>query len=532
MLFKQSKRSSIAAVEQQLAQVNTISTEDRKALFAFAKEYATLPGSKVTRAKDGQPSRVLADDGTDVTQLDREIPSFAHSALNYNGRHYIFLEGDVFYELGNEANAPEYNPFDSGRGLRRGKLAIDENGDVFFVKIVELSAKGNLHQNHLVESNNELYFSHIVNETPLLNTTFPYQEAATRKRPETDTLKIYSITPLKGKDSYAMCQEGKLHLSQVMNLAVQFMQLVFFLQQKNILHRDIKSPNIIVSVQEDWQLNVGFIDFGSAVFQSPEEHPWYERMRAGTFELLCPRMRVIVQENERRYVQYVREYQIYKSSLLSENPQDHMKEPTFELVPYTYNFATEMYAAAESAKRILYPYKNWINYYVQCEWLSEEESKLFERIYSLTESITNLDVFQEDSDLCIELEREGGYDYEEFINIPLDQLKDALSQMQQETKAFITKSKNIAQKIPSSLETENSIQPVSPSPQTTHEPSSRNLSRDRKLSQSFGSDRNSSVWGSNGSLFSTETKKTVPFSEEKASTREMAGSHFRLGRSL
>lgn len=471
--------STITAIDIQLDQINNITLEARSNLFEFAKQYARESGSKIIRSKERQSSKILGPDGKDITPQGIEMPLFPQSVINYNGKHYLLLVGNIFYNPGEEADNPAFNPVDSFRGLRKGKLAIDEDGEIFFVKIIE-HRKGYFHQNHLIESNRELFFFRMVEEMiPLDSEIESYQEAVTREKIDTNTVKIYSVTPLQKRDSYAMLKEGRLGLSQTMDLALQYMQLVFFLEQKNILHRDIKPPNIVLSVQEDWQLSVGLIDFGSAVKTLLGEDPWYNHTRAGTTEFLCPRMQKIVKKNQQLYDEYCEEYKRHQ------NLTPNSTLPPFKPLPYIYNFATEMYAAAESARYILRHWQPYIDSYVYYAQISPEEGNLFKRIYNMIESILSLEIFQKDSESPLEIAEI--YLEDEYIDMTLDTLKEYLEELRVNTRELIAKARNF-------------FQERYQSPQTTQETYSRNTSREQEISESLPSPGNNSA-----SLFAQKT---------------------------
>jgi serine/threonine protein kinase len=395
-----SKSTSTASIQAQLDQIENLenptspffsftdSEEDineqkevLKAAFLFAKTYAQNSGDKVTRAKtDGTPSKVIAQNRTVITiPKDIAIPQLTNSIINYQGKHYLFLEGDVFYnDAGDNYNNPNNDPKKSSRGLRRGKLAIDEKGNTFFVKIIE-HAKGSAYAEHLhSESKSEIEIAHSLAKAP-------HGDITTRE--DQETIKIYSITPYEGQSSYDMVKENLLSPAQVMDLAVQYMQSVYLLKKAGIIHRDLKPENFAIVVSDEGQLELNVIDYGLARRAPDGSYEIGTDHACGTQDFLSPRFKEIYRQNQE---------ELHRVAEINKDITEEGQKETPHLQPYTYNFATEMYAAAQSAKMILQDLKAQLVIKYQndgIETLTQDGRELFDNISQTANKILSLKCF-------------------------------------------------------------------------------------------------------------------------------------------
>lgn len=333
---------SVDHVEEQLRQAYD---DDMRAVLAFAQKHKdTL--TKVTRAKKSpshhqiiRHTQLLDAKGFEISLPNEpEIPDFNYSAINHEGESYVLLRGNLFYhdcfydEAGHRTS----------RGLRRVKLIRDIQGKLFTAKILELP--------YVTDSKKQTKLNVPVHQE-MSNAAHYYQERMPHKtvlqrrkhhpsdslfEPVKDTIKYYLIQPFTGLDSYQLIHAKSQRLSslQMLDLAIQYMQLVYTLHEQSLVHRDLKPANYTVEILSDDELNVSIIDFDCAKLLDTQHidkqgNPYFsDGHYIGTPEYLPP---------------YHRDRMI----------KQHRNElPQHKAYGY-YNFATDMYAATKSAEEVL-----------------------------------------------------------------------------------------------------------------------------------------------------------------------------------
>ncbi len=255
-------------LEKQLKQAQKLlESEVLDAHFTFAKKYATESGNKVIRPKEGESVRIVTSDDEEVLSESfeqDESSNITHSVLNHEGKFYLLLHGDVFCndEDFSKGTNPHFVPFNNYRGLRRGKLAIDEGGNIVFIKIIEHYSQR--HREHLdKESQPEMQIDYQYNDAP--HRTVAIRKRVDIARKELSTYKTYSINMFKGFDSLEISIAKRLDFLQTVYVAIQYMLLVYDIHDKGIVHRDLKPENYTVDtldVMNDKLPKVSVIDFG------------------------------------------------------------------------------------------------------------------------------------------------------------------------------------------------------------------------------------------------------------------------------
>lgn len=364
---------TVEHVEEQLRHAYD---DDMRAVLAFAQKHAQKPGTKVTRRKEKQgaeehriihPSKIIDAEGREISPSDAsKIPDFRYSAINHEGEFYVLLRENLFYhdcfydEAGHRTQ----------RGLRRVKLVRDIHGHLFTVKILELP--------HFADSIKQTKLEKpIIQEmssaTQYYQERMPHKTALQRKKQHTvesskETVKYYLIQPYTGLDSNQLihAQPKRLSPLQMLDLAIQYMQLVYTLHEQSLIHRDLKPANYTVEILPDGELNVSVIDFDCARLfnaEKTDKHgmPYYnDGHYVGTPEYLPPF--------------HLDRIQKQLLGTLASN-----KAPGY------YNFATDMYAAATSANYVLKKLKSMT--------LSPEENTLYEKLETFIHNIRKADTF-------------------------------------------------------------------------------------------------------------------------------------------
>lgn len=367
---------SVEHVEELLGQAYD---DDMRAVIAFAQKHKdTL--SKVKRARKNLTShqiirhtQLLDANGFEVSLANEpEIPDFNYSAINHEDESYVLLRGNLFYrdcfydEAGHRTT----------RGLRRVKLIRDIHGMLFTAKILELP--------HVADSTVQARLEEPVRQE-MSSAAHYYQDKMSHKtilqrkkhltadvlpEPQKNTIKYYLIQPFTGLDSYQLihAQPKRLSSLQMLDLAIQYMQLVYTLHDQSLVHRDLKPANYTVEILPDGELNVSIIDFDCAKHfdgQHIDKHdePYFtDGHYVGTPQYLPP-------------------YHLNRME-----KQRRKELPPHKAFGY-YNFATDMYAATKSAEEILNK--------LQKTTLSPEEQVLHERLTAFVITITKAKTFND-----------------------------------------------------------------------------------------------------------------------------------------
>lgn len=241
-----------------------IASGHAKKIIDLAKSYQLQPSEKIQRAryileKDPasgktkitftQPSRIIRQSGK--IEPDN-IPNLPNSVVNYDGHYYILLRGSLFYN-----NLDK----DNERGIRRGKLAINEAGELVFIKIFEHHNKQDTHDYFMrTEAKPEAAFVH-------KHAQGPEKKVMTRTKIDTpEKTKTYVALPYKGVNSREFICDDKHPPTtiQLIDLAVQYMQRIIEMNEAGYVHRDLKPDNYAVEISKDGKLQASVIDFGTA----------------------------------------------------------------------------------------------------------------------------------------------------------------------------------------------------------------------------------------------------------------------------
>lgn len=351
---------TITLTDAQLAKVEGLKADSLKwneiqRLFSLSKRHATQPGMKITRArrnKQGkitETSRLISAEDIDIKPAN--MPNdFPYSFINYSGTPYMLLEGDLYSKR---------------VGKRRGKLAINEKGELFFLKILRFH-KDTIPEAKKGELGTEMPIAHRLGHAP-------HNQALERKKTNVEQSKFYLIMPYQGYTTLDLITENKLTPLQTIELCIQFMLQAFYIHEQGFVYRDFKPQNYTAKIDKTTgELEVFLIDYGMAAPLQYDKHILFkgssyykDEYFAGTVDYMTP------------YLQ--------KQCELRENSPDKASE-------YVYNFSTDMYAAAISAGQVLQQLdENFQNSLVK---LNVHEAVLLKNMLALCENIVENPIFE------------------------------------------------------------------------------------------------------------------------------------------
>ncbi len=277
-------------VEQQKSQI----TAEVLNLLPLAQTYNLAEGSKITKATSNQPSKIIDKDGQDITPSN--IASFSHSILNYEGTNYILLHDVIFF----------INLEDDDRGLRMGKLVVNEANELFFLKIIEISKS--LYDSSQKYLTSEMQTAYELGEAP-------HNKFIIRKSLKQEEIKVYLLLRYRGLPLDIIIKAPTVSNWQKLDLIVQCLILVRENCKKGYIHRDIKLENFVAEFDERTECyKVCLVDFEYSVRSKSSSYTSFSLL--GTSYYHSPSLR---------------------NSLLY----------------YVYNFKTEMFAAAVSIGRVM-----------------------------------------------------------------------------------------------------------------------------------------------------------------------------------
>jgi serine/threonine protein kinase len=309
---KANQTTSVAGVRAQLEQAANLKKKKTTTnhIFSLAQPYL------MTRAKLCRKKKEAND------KLGTSIQDISHSVLICENEPYIMLRGNIFY-----SNSGKAYPHQTLRGRRKGKLAINQEGELFLIKIVEQQASwAKRYQESEAIPEMEFAFKsgiaphkNIVTRTKITNENSEILEI----------VKTYSIMRYKGISAADLIKENKLSDLQMLDLAIQFMLRVYDLHALNIVHRDLKPANYVVTINENNSLNVFAVDFG------------YSK-----------EMRNFIYNKKEKYLYYQHIDDSENCGTLGYYPDCH-EEDDENYNANIYDFSTDMYSAAKSALYVL-----------------------------------------------------------------------------------------------------------------------------------------------------------------------------------
>jgi serine/threonine protein kinase len=331
---------SIENINRQLRNAKSYSPEKLAEILDFARRNL-LKTEKLKRSKNGQPSEIVNLDDTVILKTS----VFPYSLLNHEGNIYLFLSGKIYREDFNK-DGPN-----SLRGFRYGTLAIDLSNEntLVFIKVTEYANqlfRERLDTEFKPEAKLYKEYADAKHDTPALRNT------------KNNTAKIYTITPYKGIETFALIVENRLTPLQTMYLAIQYMLVVYTqLKEKGLVHRDLKPENYTAEILSNGLLNVFVIDFGLAKKMTTDE-----------------------ESNQR----YFHDHRLVGNII-------HSPASIIYSTKRHYNSATDLFAAASSAKLILENLLSTCN--VFDERANNPRRQLFEAIEKLIRDIIDSPTF-------------------------------------------------------------------------------------------------------------------------------------------
>lgn len=243
--------SDLSIIKDQLEQARSlIDSGEAQKIFARVKEaeinaqrdITTLNGTKYKKQhKESNTPTIVDWLGVEQKEVILDAP-LDNSVINFHGDPYILLHRKIF--ISNQG----LNLSEGENGYRYGKLAINEKGEIFFLKVLmtdigsekETDFRNNAHQEMRLASNLELT---------------PYKESSERFDPVRDTKKTLLLYRFKGIDLRNIFKPDptyvnllSISLEEKIDIIFGCLELLVDIHKRGYVYRDFKQLNIVAEI--------------------------------------------------------------------------------------------------------------------------------------------------------------------------------------------------------------------------------------------------------------------------------------------